>query len=150
MFSKRDNYCVAHAGLAAGTGGTYNTTAIAYSLDGRAFTKAATTNTSTFTTSGADFVGNLGNNQQSVFFVCINAAGTYSTIQSPIYVSPTGVGYIQRAVEWPDPSDRVVVGAIHISCSAAQTFTVGTTVPGTGNTATFYNNVGDYGKAIII
>lgn len=150
MLSKRDNFCLAVAALAAGTGGTYNTAAIAYSIDGRAFSKAATTNASTFTTSGADFVGNLGNNQQAVFFVCINAAGTYSTIQSAISVSPTGAGYVSKGVEWPDPSDRAVVGAIHISCSAAQTFTVGTTVPGTANTAVFYNNIGDYGKAIII
>jgi hypothetical protein len=150
MLSKRDNFCIGIAALAAGTGGTYNTAAISYSIDGRGFAKAATTNTATFATAGVGFVGNLGNNQQSVFFVVINAAGTLTTLQSAIYVAPTGAGYVSLAVEWPDPVLQAVIGAIHISCSAAQTFTVGTTVPGTANTAVFYNSTGDYGKAIII
>lgn len=150
MFSTRDNYCNTSPQLAAGTGGTFNTALINFSVDGRGFSKAATTNTSAFTTSGAGFVGNLGNNQQSVFFICVNAAGTISSIQSAIEVAPSGVGYVSKGVEWPNPSDRAVIGAIHISCSGAQTFTVGTTVPGTANTAVFYNSVGDYGKVIII
>ena len=150
MLSHRDNYSLGFAALAAGTLGTYNTGAINYSRDARGFTKAATTNASTFTTSGAGFVGNLGNNQQSVFFVCLNDAGTFSTIQSAIEIALSGVGYVSKSVEWPNPADRAVVGAIHISCSGAQTFTVGTTVPGTANTAVFYNVVGDYGKPIVI
>lgn len=150
MKTTRDNYCLGHAGLAAGTLGTFNNAAFVANIQGRAISKGATTNTNTFTTSGSGFVGNLGNNQQSVFFVTMTAAGVIATVQSAIFPSASASGYVPRAVDWPVYADRVVIGAIVISCGAAQTFTVGTSVPGTGNTATFVHVADDYSVPVSI
>lgn len=146
MFTTRDSYSNGVAGLAAGTGGTFNNTATTYCINGRAYAKAAVTNTNAFTAGHT----NLANNQQCVFFIGLNAAGAFVTYQSAIFPSATGSGYLPRAVDWPNPDGVAIVGAIVISCNGSQTFTVGTTVPGTANTATFINVMLDYGTPVAI
>lgn len=146
MFTTRDCYSMGVAGLAAGTLGTFNNTATVYGINGRVYAKAAVTNTNAFTAGHT----NLANNQQCVFFIGLNAAGTFVTYQSAIYPSATSTSYQARAVDWPNPDAVAIVGAIVISCNGSQTFTVGTTVPGTANTATFINVGPDYGTPVSI
>ena len=146
MFTVRDSFSLGVAGLAAGTLGTFNNILLNYCINGRAYQKAAVTNTNTFSAGHT----NLANNQQCVFFIGLNSSGTFSSYQSAIYPSTSSASYIARAVDWPSPDGIAIVGAIVISCGAAQTFTVGTTVPGTANTATFINVGPDYGTPVSI
>lgn len=140
----RDNLALTCAVVDEGTNAnTYKTTqALSYTLDGRAYFKAATDNVA-FTAGTA-----LGNSQRCAFFVAINAAGTFSTIQGSI-VTPSPSGDVARAAEIPNPSDRVVIGAIVVTTGAAGTFTPGSTDLSAANvTFTTVNFAGDYGKTI--
>ena len=139
--SKRDNLSLSSVALAIGTTTTKVTTGGAAQLviDGRAATVAAAADK--FTLAGTA----LAAKQVCVFFMCLDAAGTASVIQSPIVAAPAAPGYVAGAFEWPDPSGKAVVGAVLINSGAA-VFTPGTTAL-TG-VATYINAALDYGKAI--
>lgn len=116
------------AGLAIGTTtGTFKTTnTLTYTSNGIFKSKNATDNL-VFSTST-----NLANSQQCLFGIWINAAGTVTTSQGPI----TATGDTCPVPTAPAAS-LTLVGLIKVSCSSSQTFTVGTSVLGTGNTTTY-------------
>ena len=116
------------AGLAIGTTtGTFKTTnTLTYTSNGIFKSKNATDNL-VFSTST-----NLANSQQCLFGIWINAAGTVTTSQGPI--AATGD---TCPVPTAPAASLTLVGLIKVSCSSSQTFTVGTSVLGTGNTTTY-------------
>lgn len=146
MKTTHENHSLGCAGLAIGTNaGSFKTSNnVHFQIAGRSYFKAATDNL-TFTAGHT----NLGNNQTCAFFVWIDSAGTVTTTQSAIVPSTSAAtGYQKGAWGIPIDATKALVGAIVVSCSAAQTFTVGTTVLGTGNTATYINLADDLGAPI--
>ena len=140
----RDNFTTACAVVDEGTtANKFKTTqAISYSIAGLGYYKAATDNL-TFSAGSA-----LGNSQRCAFFVCLDAAGNATTLQSQI-VTPSPTGEQRAAAEIPNPADKVVIGAIVVTTGAAATFTPdGTDLSAAGVTFTKYNFVGDYGTPL--
>jgi len=141
----RDNYATTCAVVAEGTNATtFKTTqATSFSIAGLGYYKAATDNLP-FTAGHTS----LGNSQKCAFFVCLDTAGAVTTIQGDI-VTPSPSGSIQRAAEIPNPTDRVVIGAIVVTTGAAATFVPNTTdLSAAGVTGTYYNFVGDYAATL--
>lgn len=146
MKTTHENHSMGCAGLAIGTNaGSFKTlNACVFQIAGRSYIKAATDNL-TFTAGHT----NLANSQTCAFFVWVDSAGAITTTQSAIVPSTSAAtGYAKGAWGIPVDNTKALLGAIVISCSAAQTFTVGTTVPGTANTATFINFADDLGAPI--
>lgn len=140
--SKRDNVSLGSVALAIATVATQAKSVVAAQtvINGRAYYLAATDNQ--FTLAGTA----LAANQVCAFFLCLNAAGAASVIQSAIAAASTATsGYVAGAFEWPDPADKAVVGAVLIKSGGAA-FTPGVTAL-TG-VATYINAALDYGKAI--
>jgi len=119
------------AGLAIGTNsGTFKTTnTLTYTNNGVFKSKSATDNLAFSSGHTA-----LGNNQACLFGVWIDTSGNVTTSQGPI---------VAAGDPCPVPSAPAAnlsfVGYIKVSTGAAQTFTPGTSVLGTGNTATYAN-----------
>ena len=89
-----------------------------------------------------------GNSQRCAFFICLDASGTVTTLQSQI-VTPSPTGDQRAAAEIPNPSDRTVIGALVVTTGAAATFTPNSTdLSAAGITFTKYNFVGDYGNTL--
>ena len=128
--------CLAAAGVDEGTNAaTVKTTnAIAYSINGVIYSKAAEDNVSL---SGAV----IPDGSSGLFLVAVNAAGTVSFVQSESVV--TG-----NALYLPDAVDgTAVIGAIKVATSGAD-FTPGTTdLSAAEVTATFYDLMCDNGEA---
>lgn len=142
----RDNLCLAAAGVAEGTNAnTFKTSnPISYTIDGRGYYKAATDNLA-FSAGTA-----VAASRVCAFFVLIDAAGTVTTEQSAT-VTPSPTGDVARALEIPNPTDKVVVGAVIVRTGASATFTPGSTdLSAAGITATYANFCGDYGKPITV
>lgn len=140
----RDNYATTCGLVDEGTtANKFKTTqAVSYSIGGFAYYKAATDNL-TFSAGTA-----LGNSQRCAFFVCLDAAGNVTTLQSPI-VTPSPTGDQRAAAEIPNPTDKAVIGAIVVTTGAAATFTPdGTDLSAAGVTFTKYNFVGDYSSPL--
>jgi hypothetical protein len=155
MHTKRDNYALGAAGLSAGTAGSVSIGNILhYQIAGRAYAKAATANIAlvllaAYTGGAVQAATNLAANQTTVLFFFIDAAGTVTYRQSAVRTGSTGPGYASGAFEWPpEEPNHACIGAVKIQTIAAQTFTPGTTVPGTANTATWYNVANDLGVPI--
>lgn len=131
MLSESRNRVMTNAGLAEGTNAntfkTANTTI--YSIKGVMYSKAATDNL-TFTAGHADVEAN----QQCIFAVCLNAAGTVSTVQGPV----KNVGDDQSVLGWPSVgSDVAMIGAIVVE-TGATTFSAGSTDLGAANVTDTY------------
>lgn len=153
MHTQRDNYSLGCAGLAAGTAGSVSIgNALHFAIAGRAYFKAATANIALvlLASTPAQATQNLAANQVSCFFFFIDAAGTVTYRQfKDLKTGAGGAGYASGAFEWPgEEPGQACIGAMKIATAAAQTFTPGTTVPGTANTATFYNVADDLGVPI--
>lgn len=145
MQTYRDNYAATCALVDEGTNAnTIKTTQpCSYSINGFGYFKAATDNVA-FTAGHTA----LGNSQRCAFFICLDAAGNFSTIQGDI-VTPSPAGDQRRAAEVPNPTDRAVIGALVVTTGAAATFTAGATdLSAAGVTFTKYNFVGDYGNTL--
>lgn len=82
-----NNFCVTKAGLAAGTTTTITiTNNTTYSVNGKAYTKAAASNAATPTTdaiTGAAFTA-IAPNKGGVFAICLNAGGDIKVAQGGI------------------------------------------------------------------
>jgi hypothetical protein len=117
--------------ISAGTNaGTFQITAtVTYTNNGILRAKSATNNIA-FSTGHK----NLANSESCLFALWLNAAGDVSTSQGPIVTTgdPCPVPTAPAANLTP-------FGLVKVACSSSQTFTVGTTALGTGNTATFLN-----------
>ncbi len=153
MHTQRDNYSLGCAGLSAGTAGSVSIGNILhYQIAGRTYVKAATANIALSLLASVPAVAtqNLGNNQVTCLFFYIDAAGTVTYKQNPtLRTGAAGAGYASGGFEWPlEEPNHAIIGAVKVSAGAAQTFTVGTTVFGTANTATFYNVGNDLGVPI--
>ena len=141
----RDNYATSCALVDEGTAANaVKTTQPAnYVINGLAYFKAAT---DSMAFSGGHTA--LGNSQRCAFFLCLDVSGNLSTLQSPI-VTPSPAGDQRAAAEIPNPSDKVVIGALVVTTSAAATFTAGATdLSAAGVTFTKYNFAGDYGNTL--
>ena len=141
----RDNYATTVAGVAEGTNAnTFRlTNATNYSIAGLGYVKAATDNLAF--TSGHTA---LGNSQRCAFFVALDTAGNVTTIQGDI-VTPSPTGEVRRAAEIPNPTDRVVIGAIVVTTGASATFTPNSTdLSAAGVTGTYYQFIGDYAATL--
>lgn len=141
----RDNYATTVAGVAEGTNAnTFRiVNATNYSIAGLGYLKAATDNLA-FTAGHTA----LGNSQRCAFFVCLDTAGTVTTIQGDI-VTPSPSGEVRRAAEIPNPTDRVVIGAILVTTGSSATFTPGSTdLSAAGVTGTYYQFIGDYAATL--
>lgn len=141
----RDNYATTVAGVAEGTNAnTFRiVNATNYSIAGLGYLKAATDNLA-FTAGHTA----LGNSQRCAFFVCLDAAGNVTTIQGDI-VTPSPSGEVRRAAEIPNPTDRVVIGAILVTTGSSATFTPGSTdLSAAGVTGTYYQFIGDYAATL--
>lgn len=141
----RDNFCASVALVDEGTNAnTIKTTnAVSYSINGIGYFKAATDNVAFSAGHTA-----LAANQRCAFFICLDAAGNFTTIQGPI-VTPSPTGDQRRAAEWPNPSDRAVIGAIMVTTGGAGSFTAGATdLSAAGVTFTRWNTCGDYGNTL--
>lgn len=143
--TKRDNFAVTSPGLAIGTTTSRVNTglACAYNINGRTFNRAVTADL--FTPAGTA----LAARQTCVFFLMLDAAGTASVQQSSIQEDTTSTSttkrYVAGAWDWPDPTDKAVVGAVVIK-SGASVFTPGTTA--LTSVATYINAGQDYGTPI--
>jgi hypothetical protein len=98
--------CLMKAAVAAGTTTTYSTTGTTqYSINGKAFSKAAVTNGATPTTdvnTGASFVP-VTASKGSVFVIGYNAAGTVKVAQGEIVnLTPEADGANASFVEAPE------------------------------------------------
>lgn len=141
----RDNFATTCGVVDEGTNAnTFKTTqAVSYNIDGFGYYKAATDN---LAFSGGHTA--LGNSQRCAFFVCLDSAGNVTTLQSTI-VTPSPSGDQRAAAEIPNPSGKVVIGALVVTTGAAATFTAGATdLSAAGVTFTKYNFVGDYGNTL--
>lgn len=141
----RDNYATTCGVLAEGTNAnTFKTTqAVSFSIAGLGYYKAATDNLAFSAGHTA-----LGNSQRSAFFVLLDAAGAVTTQQGDV-VTPSPSGNQLRAAEIPNPTDKVVIGAIVVTTSSSATFTPNTTdLSAAGVTGTYYNFVGDYAATL--
>jgi hypothetical protein len=143
--TKRDNHAVTSPGLAIGTTTTKVNTglACAYNIGGRAYSKAATADV--FTLAGTS----LAVRQTCAFFLLLDASGAATVEQSAIKEASTSTStttrYVPGAWDWPDPTDKAVIGAVVIT-TAGLAFVPGTTAL-TGVAA--YVNAGpDYGSPI--
>jgi hypothetical protein len=118
-------------GVAIGTNaGTFQiASTITYTSNGILRSKSATNNIA-FSTGHT----NLANSQSCLFALWLNSAGDVSTSQGPIV--PTGEPCPVPTAPGPNLTPFAL---IKVACSSSQTFTVGTTVLNTGNTATFIN-----------
>lgn len=141
--SLRDNVSLAAANLAIGTttSKVRTTTNVAhYTIDGRAYFKAATDDL--WTLAGTS----LATHEVCAFFLYLNAAGTASIEQSAIKkASTSATGYEAGAFSWPDPEGKAVIGAVLIK-SGGSAFVPGTTA--LTSVATYINVALDYGKPI--
>ena len=122
---------LASGALAAGTNaGSFKTTATVPFLVNGVFKSLSATDNLTFTAGHTA----LGNSQACVFAVWVDGSGTVTTTQGPI---------VNNGDNCPVPAQKtagtVVIGLIKVVTSSSQTFTPGTTVLGTGNTATYIN-----------
>jgi hypothetical protein len=119
------------AALAIGTNtGTFKTTAtLTYTSNGLFKSKSATDNLAFSTGHTA-----LGNSQACLFGVWIDASGNVTTSQGPIVAAGDPC-----PVPTAPASNLTFVGYIKVSTSSSQTFTPGTSVLGTGNTAVYAN-----------
>lgn len=141
----RDNFATTCGLVDEGTNAnTFKTTqAVSYSLNGLGYYKAATDNLPFSAGHTA-----LGNSQRCAFFICLDAAGNVTTLQSQI-VTPSPAGDQRAAAEIPNPSDRTVIGALVVTTGAAATFTpTATDLSAAGVTFTKANFVGDYGNTL--
>lgn len=141
----RDNYATTVAGVAEGTNAnTFRlVNATNFSIGGFGHLKAATDNLDFSTGHTA-----LGNSQRCAFFVALDTAGNVTTIQGDI-VTPSPSGNQLRAAEVPNPTDRVVIGAIVVTTGSSATFTPRSTdLSAAGVTGTYYNFIGDYAATL--
>lgn len=141
----RDNYATTAGVPDEGTNpNTFKiTNPVSYSIGGIGYYKGATDNLP-FSAGHAA----LGNSQRCAFFVCLDAAGNVTTLQSPI-VPPSPAGDSRAAVEIPNPTDRAVIGAIVVTTGAAATFTPNSTdLSAAGITFTKVSYCVDYGTSI--
>lgn len=140
----RDNYATTCGLVTEGTGAnTFKTTqAVSFSIGGLAFYKAAADNL-TFSAGHTS----LAASQRCAFFVCLDNAGNVTTLQSAIF-TPSPTGDQRAAAEIPNPTDKVVIGALIVTTSAAGVFVPNTTdLSAAGVTFTTTNYIGDYGTA---
>lgn len=143
--TKRDNHAVTSPGLAIGTTTSKVNTglACAYNIGGRAYSKAVTADL--FTLAGTS----LAARQTCAFFLLLDAAGTATVQQSSIKEASTSTStttrYVPGAWDWPDPTDKAVIGAVVIT-NGASAFVPGTTAL-TG-LAAYVNGGPDYGTPI--
>lgn len=142
--SKRDNVCLQSAALATGTTAAKVKTvnAIGYTIGGRTYNKAATDDL--FTLAGTA----LAAGQVCAIWLYLDSSGTASVSQSAIKSASTSTSttsrYVAGAFDWPNPTDKAVVGAVVITATGAFT-------PGSTSTATqcvFVNAGPDYGTPI--
>ena len=141
----RDNYATTVAGVAEGTNAnTFRLVNVTnFSIAGLGYTKGATDNLP-FTAGHTA----LGNSQRCAFFVCLDTAGNVTTIQGNI-VTPSPSGEVRNAAEIPNPTDRVVIGAIVVTTGSAATFTPNSTdLSAAGVTGTYYQFIGDYAATL--
>lgn len=144
--TKRDSYCINGAQVAEGTNAnTYKTTAaISAVLNGRVVNKAATDNVAFSAGHAAQ-----GASKVAAYFVLMDSAGALTTQQSSVENHSTSQQYVPGAFEWPDPVDKVVVGAIKVATNASGAFTAASTDLGAANqTVTYFDAALDYGKPI--
>lgn len=127
------------AGLAKGTNaGTFKTAAtLTFTHNGVFKSKAATDNLA-FTAGHKA----LGNSQNCLFGVWIDAAGAVSTTQGPI-----GTAGEPCPVPGAPAAGGALVGLIKVTTGAAETFTPGTSTLGTGNTAVYLDCMTMPGRA---
>lgn len=144
--SYRDSLSLASAALAIGSTTSQIATgkAVDFTINGRAYSKAATATAALGLVSAAVA---LAANQVCALFICLDSAGVVSTIQSAVKPAATNAaGYAAGAFEWPNPADKAVIGAVLVK-SGGSAFTPGTTAF-TG-VATYINVALDYGVPIV-
>lgn len=147
----RDNYATTCGLVDEGTNAnTFKITQpVSYSIEGFGYYKAATDNLAFSAGHTA-----LGNSQRCAFFICLDASGNVTTVQSTI-VTPSPSGEQRAAAEIPQLSalpgiaGRCVIGALVVTTGSSATFTPNTTdLSAAGVTFTKYNFVGDYGNTL--
>lgn len=124
------------AGLAEGTNAnTFQiANAVPFVIKGRSYLKAATDNIAFSAGHTA-----LAASQTCIFAVCINAAGTVSTVQSEI-VANADLG-VTKAIQCPDiPDNLACLGHIQVSTNASGAFTPASTDLGAANVFDAYVN----------
>lgn len=106
-----------------------------FMVDGVFFSKASTDDL--WTLSGTASAAS----QETLFLLYLTGAGTASIAQVGPYSAAQGQTAAARVIEnLPAlPDGKALIGSLYIVTSSSQTFTPGTDVPGTGNTATFYD-----------
>ena len=79
--------------------------------------------------------------QTAIFLLFSTAAGTASVVQVGPYSAYQGLTAEEMCIQnLPALTDgAALLGSLRIVTSSSQTFTPGTSVPGTGNTATYYD-----------
>ena len=148
MRTLKSAYSLGAAGLAEGTNAnTFKTSnALHYAINGRAKLKAATDNLA-FSAGHTS----LAAKQVCAFFVLLDASGNVTTQQSTIYPNNQSQDYVARAIEWPNPIDKAVIGAIVVDCRNAAVFVPNTTDLGAADvTEAYYDVADDYGVPIQI
>lgn len=123
--------------LAAGTTSTLSTTnAVNYCIKGKAYTKAALSNTATPTTdfaTGAAFTGVVAN-KGSVFAVGLNTSGTLKAVQGTITDLDSAGKFVNAPQFGPMPDNFCPFGYIVIKAGSTANATTGW-VFGTSNMA---------------
>lgn len=143
--NNRDSFATTCGVVAEGTSAnTFKTTqAVSFSLSGLAYYKAATDNL-TFSAGHTS----LAASQRCAFFICLDSAGAVTTLQSTVY-TPSPTGDQRAAAEIPNPTDKVVIGALIVTTSASGVFVPNTTdLSAAGVTFTTANFIGDYGTSL--
>ena len=144
-FTKRDNYALTSGALAIGTTTSKAKTAkdIIYTINGRAYLKAATDDL--FTLSGTTSTAR----QVCVFWLYLDSAGTATVTQSAIKEASTSTStttrYVAGGFSWPEVVDKALIGAIVIT-NAGSSFVPGTTA--LTSVATYINAAGEYGTPV--
>jgi len=141
-FLRGGTACLSKAGLAEGTAAnTFKTAApngagMDFSIDGFGYHKAEGDSIAfTAAATQADLTSCL-------YLVCLNAAGTYSTVKGTEVLS-ADLASGAKALTWPKPAAGTCpIGAIRVDTSGG-TFTAGSTDLGAGTvTDTYYDFVG--------
>lgn len=145
MQTYRDNFAATCAVVAEGTSAnTFKTSQpVSFTINGFGYFKAATDNL-TFSAGHTA----LAASQKCAFFILLDSAGAVTTQQGDI-VTPSPTGDQRKAAEIPNPTDKVVIGALVVTTAAATTFTPNTTdLSAAGVTFVAYNFVSDYGNTL--
>ncbi len=129
LVNNRPTTAAAAIGIAGTTSKVRSNGTCPYMVDGVFQSKASTDNL--WTLAGT----NSAASQTAIFLLYLDAAGTATTAQVGPAASETACIALLPAL----PDAKALIGSVKIATSSSQTFTPGTDVLGTGNTATYYD-----------